>query len=595
MVSYLGAFPFQRSLAPSVLTFEAMVKVVVLLTDRYGKVLRRGRRDRIKLLFGSLADVGRINRTPGDKEVLRPVPISPTLDRSHTPGFSVDDPANDNDDDDDDDDDLALAALEALDAIEVFRQDQRIDRAVYEARISVNTFRRLLYLLLILAPLGPLESVPKFTFNIADDQMAAVRQETDMIIAAFSPEEITNGIPYKSFAKIISVSLPYVFDALTPLFEHFLFSKNLDLSRKHSDSQGAALYAETGLDISAPEFRPLFPVILEGSFESAILNPTLVSRLSFFLAGPSNVNLYRGGIHLHPVFSTTAHGESFTSFSHNVLTWQAPTILLIQGASTGERDSKESSVTIGAYLPQPWKPTSSSTENDFNPNDRSMLPCIFQLDPFHAVLPGNPSPPAPKPTTPLVHFSNTHGIAVGYEIPPSTRTNYGFGVHTSYHVRDGVSLSPTLRKSGSGGGGGSGLTPLGAGSLLVDHGLETAQLHISYTTQNSHSGHFLAPVPPTLPVTRHIDIWNLEIWGLIQDQAGCNDSTGNGSNISDPIIRQRDSWRFDAQESERRRNINLHVAGGGNADTMAQVESARALLEMAGLVGDRSQHSGGSV
>lgn len=40
MVSYLGAFPFQNTLAPSVLTFEAMVKVVVLLTERYGKALK---------------------------------------------------------------------------------------------------------------------------------------------------------------------------------------------------------------------------------------------------------------------------------------------------------------------------------------------------------------------------------------------------------------------------------------------------------------------------------------------------------------------------------------------------------------------------
>ena len=61
MVSYLGAFPFQHTLAPSLLTFDSMVKVVVLLTERYGKVLRRGRKDRIKLLFGSLADVGRRN------------------------------------------------------------------------------------------------------------------------------------------------------------------------------------------------------------------------------------------------------------------------------------------------------------------------------------------------------------------------------------------------------------------------------------------------------------------------------------------------------------------------------------------------------
>ena len=53
MVTYLGAFPFP-SLAPAILTREAMVKVVVIMTERYGKVLKRGLKDRNKLLFRSL-------------------------------------------------------------------------------------------------------------------------------------------------------------------------------------------------------------------------------------------------------------------------------------------------------------------------------------------------------------------------------------------------------------------------------------------------------------------------------------------------------------------------------------------------------------
>ena len=55
MATYLGAFPF-ASLAPAILTREAMVKVVAILTERYGKVLKRGLRDRNKLLFRSLGE-----------------------------------------------------------------------------------------------------------------------------------------------------------------------------------------------------------------------------------------------------------------------------------------------------------------------------------------------------------------------------------------------------------------------------------------------------------------------------------------------------------------------------------------------------------
>jgi hypothetical protein len=53
MCTYLGAFPFP-SLAPAILTREALIKVVVVMTERYGKVLKRGVRDRNKLLFRSL-------------------------------------------------------------------------------------------------------------------------------------------------------------------------------------------------------------------------------------------------------------------------------------------------------------------------------------------------------------------------------------------------------------------------------------------------------------------------------------------------------------------------------------------------------------
>ena len=53
MCTYLGAFPFP-SLAPAILTREALVKVVVVVTEKYGKVLKRGGNDRNKLLFQSL-------------------------------------------------------------------------------------------------------------------------------------------------------------------------------------------------------------------------------------------------------------------------------------------------------------------------------------------------------------------------------------------------------------------------------------------------------------------------------------------------------------------------------------------------------------
>jgi hypothetical protein len=596
MVSYLGAFPFQKTLAPSVLTFDAMVKVVVLLTERYGKVLRRGRKDRVKLLFGSLADVGRPvvqedAKGQKDEGSSTTSPEDPKQS-SHAQGFPVDAPANDEYDEYEDDDDLALAALESLDAIEVFKHDQRIDRAVYEARISVDTFRRLLMLLLVIAPLKPLESVTKYTFNLSSEEQAAVKREADTIIASFTEEEIRDGIGYKTFAKTVTLSLPHLFDPLTPLFEHLLFSKNLDLSRKQTGASEALPESSPPAETTTDVKEHPTTIMLPGSFESAILTPGMVSHLSFFLPASSGQNLYRSDIRLHPVFSTVAHGESLTSFQHNVFTWQAPSILIVQGAPPGSSGSPDELITFGAYIPQPWKPSSSSYENTQSLNDRSRLPYLFQIHPKHSVLPGNPSILSTKEQlsttiTPTVYFSTTTGIAIGCGIPASAqhRTNYGPGVPSPREL---------LQHRRQSSGGGSNIHkqqspfPHGAGSLIIDPGLETAQLHVSYLTGST--GVFTPAVPPILPTTTHIDIYNLEIWGIIEPAPLLAAATGDIAR--DAISQQRAAWQFDAREAERRKGINVKLGSG----TDSEYQNARALLEMAGIIGDQAhQRSGGSV
>jgi hypothetical protein len=428
-------------------------------------------------------------------------------------------------------------------------------------------------LLLVIAPLKPLESVTKYTFNLSPEQLATIRREADSIISGFSPGEIESGIQYRAFARTITLALPHLFDPLTPLFEHLLFSKNLDLSRKRTGSEPSPTPPTERKDDDNSPSPPSEPVMLPGSFESAILNSNMISHLSFFLPISSDRNLYWSGTRLHPVFSTTAHGESLTSFSHNVLTWQAPTLLLVRGAPTGKSDSEENLITLGAYIPQPWKPTSAHAS--VNHNDRSKLPCLFQIHPSHSVLQGNPSPSAHKPTTPSVFFSNTTGIAIGCEVPPLLhRTSFGPGVPS-------LSSSKQQQQKGP--------FPTGAGSLLIDAGLETAQLHVSYATTSASRGIFLPPPTSTLPVTTHIDIYELEVWGIVEPP---EQSFDEAIGAKDAISLQRAAWKFDTREAERRKGVNLKV--GGNAESGLQ--SARALLEMAGIVGDSvGGKSGGSV
>ncbi|KAJ5373909.1 TLDc [Penicillium concentricum] len=547
MVSYLGAFPFQNTLAPSVLTFEAMVKVVVLLTERYGKALKRGHKDRTKLLFGSLADVGR--KTPANSEGESITEESgASAGNSHALGFSIDEPAND-EYDEDEDDDLALAALESLDAIEVFKHDHRVDKTVYETRISIDTFRRLLMLLLVIAPLKPLESLKVYTSGLDGRRMELVKKEADSIIAAFSPEESDGGITYKAFARTISLSLPYLFDPLTALFEHMLFSKNLNLSQRRQNG----LATESEQESKENEELPLPPaaLTLPGSFESAILNPTLHSHLSFFLPSTSpDINILRSDLKLHPVFSTSAHGSSLTYFSHHVLTWQSATLLILQGSLADS--SSEELVTLGAYIPQPWKTSISTSGSSSKTSD--LLPCLFQLSPKHMLLPGNPSPSATKPNTPTAYFSPNTGIAIGCKIPAPSRTNQTYP------------------------------SPHGAGSLIIDANIETAEFHAA---PFGHNGVFLpaANTSPEDPPTKiKLDLYTLEIWGIVPDP----DASFSADPSLSPVEIQRAKWEFEAREAERRRNINIK-AGAGDPAT----ESARWLLEAAGIVGDQARYAGG--
>ncbi|KAJ5734396.1 hypothetical protein N7493_003182 [Penicillium malachiteum] len=554
MVSYLGAFPFQNTMAPSVLTFDAMVKVVVLLTERYGKVLRRGRKDRVKLLFGSLADVGRKDMGNLDSKTeeghgeatVEEGTGAPDI-QSHALGFSIDKPAND-DYDEDEDDDLALAALETLDAIEVFKHDHRVDRTVYKTRISIDTFRRLLMLLLVIAPLKPLESVKVYTSDFGTERIEAIQKEADSIISAFSPEETDGGISYRAFARTVTSSLPYLFDPLTALFEHMLFSKNLNLSQRRQ-KENAVEKEMTEEPEESEELPPPTTVMLPGSFESTILTPTIISHLSFFLPSVApSLSLFRSDARLHPVFSTSAHGSSLTSFSHHVLTWQSSCIMILQGTLEGTSDL----VTMGAYIPQSWK-SSTSTSNLSSTQLSSPLPYLFQLSPTHQVLQGNSSPSvAQKTNLPAAWFSTHTGIAIGCQIPPASRSQH---------------IPPS---------------PHGAGSLLIDVNLETADFQIDPVR---HDGVFLPPgtsSPNDKPTKTSLDLYTLEVWGVVPDpELNSSSDAGTGA-----VQAQRAKWEFEAREAERRRNVNLKAGGGDSAK-----ESARWLLETAGIISDHGQYS----
>ena len=541
MATYLGAFPFP-SLAPSILTIEAMLKVVVIMTERYTKVLKGGKSDRNKLLFRSLAVFDRRMSSVYEKpsqDVLQSLKEEKEADesavespRSHVAGFAIDDAAND-EDEDEDDDELALAALDSLDAIEVFKQDQRADTKIHHAQIPVDNFRRLIMLLLVTAPLDAQESLSKHVQQLSEARIEGLRRVADSIVWSFTPEH-TTGIFYRSFNTTVAASLPYMFDGLNPLFEHFLFSKNIDLSRRRQSSSSSALSSPALLQEPQTPLEPLLPRIGE------ILDLSILSQLSFFIKGNT---LFR---RLRPLYLGGDAGFSIGSFEQKVFNWRAPSILLVAGTrlalepqGSSERafadslppkrfpdgpvgNSKNSRVVFGAFLDVPWKETHKEAIGGTDA-------LLFQLEPIHEVF---------QASTISRDYATVTRSGIGFGNPPARpKPISGLDAH--------VALGPV--------------------SLLLGESLEYGV----FTHDSQGGGSFYPSQSRKIDWQDRFEIESLEVWGCGGDEEA---------------EKQRAAWAFEEREAEARRNIRL----GKDRD------ADRALLEMAGLVGNHNA-SGGSM
>ena len=527
-----------------------MLKVVVIMTERYGKVLKNGKADRNKLLFRSLAVFDRrmssVYEKPSQEalDALREgqpesaeVAITSPI-HSHVPRFSVDQPAND-DEEEEDDDELALAALDSLDAIEVFKLDQRADTKIHHAQIPVDNFRRLLMLLLVVAPLDAQESLSGHAQRLTPARMKGLRRVADSILWSFTPEQ-SPGIFYQSFNTIVAASLPYMFDGLNPLFEHFLFSKNIDLSkRRRQTSMSTSLSSPIQTSPISPQSpsTPLEPLLPR---EGEILDLNVLSQLAFFLKGN---NLFR---RLRPLYMGGDAGFSMGSIEQKVFNWRAPSILLVSGTRLppepdGARErafadtlppkrfpdgasgnSASEKVVFGAYLDVPWKHTYKEAIGGSDT-------LLFQLEPIHEVF------RASTINTEYATFTK-HGISFGSP-PPRARTVSGLSQHAT----------------------------LGAVSLLLD-----ASLEFGVFNHDSHGGgSFHSSQSRKHDWQDRFEIESLEVWGCGGDEEA---------------EKQRAAWAFEDREAAARKTLRMGK----------DVESDRALLEMAGLIGNHNA-SGGSM
>ncbi|KAK3367457.1 TLD-domain-containing protein [Podospora didyma] len=535
MVSYIGAFPFLQD-APAVLGLEQMVMVITILTERYKRALAKGASDRRKLLFKSLAVYDRsLSEIPMDKENVHGHEDSPGGPNatSRPSGFAIDVAGDDEEGGEmaeEDEDELVLAAFDSLDYLSAFRHGN--STTINGAMIPADNFRKLVMLLLFIAPLGPQETPSLFLDRVAGAELKNLKTVTDCVLRAFLNVEQSPGIKFHQFNAIIPSSMPFVFNGFTPLFERFLFSKNLDF-HKHRDE---------------PRTPPkIIQPLLQDT--GSIMNLGVLSQISFFIPGAS---LFR---RLRLLYSGEDDGFSMGSFETKVFNWRAPTILLVSGTrlsdeldykSTGAESAflatlpskrfgrgsseKAERLTFGVYVSQPWKHTHREC---FGGEDT----LLFQLAPCHDVF------RASSLNRNYVTFTK-----------PSTSTNHA-GVH--------FGCPPPLptqayRRSN--------IISLGTVSLVLDSSFEYGCFTHDYT---SKGGAFQSSEARKYDFQDRFEVSSVEVWGCGGD---------------DEAKHQAEHWAWEAREAEARRRINL-----GTGD----IEADRALLEMAGLIG--ANRSGGSM
>ena len=532
MVSYLGAFPFGQD-APAVLGFEQMTMVVVIMTERYQRVLKKGNRDRTKLLFRSLAVFDRKesqNESTSADNLAETGTDTQKLDggsgaRSHVQGFAVD--AATNDEDEEDDDDLALAALESLDAIEVFRHG---DAPIAQASIPSDNLKKLIMLLLLIAPFSTQESLAKHAKRLTGERLEGLRKIADNILAAFVNVEKFPGVKIHQFNTVIPVSLPFLFTGFNSLFEKFLFSKNIDFTKRRDSSTAPPPTLDPETD------QPLLAQMGE------ILDLNVLSQLSFFIPGSS---LFR---RLRLLYSGSDAGFSMGSFETKVFNWRAPTILLVSGNRISDPpsgglervfsdalppkrfpdSSKSSHMVFGVYVAQSWHQTHKECFGD-------ATTLLFQLEPVHEVF----------------HASSINTDYVSFTKSPTPHSGIAFGnPHPKPKQTAGLSSHVNL----------------GSVSLMLDSSFEFGVFTHNYT---SGGGAFHKSETRRNDFQDRFEIESLEVWGCGGDAEA---------------EQQRQRWAWEEREAEARRKVNL-VTG--------DIEADKALLEMAGLIG--GNRSGGSM
>ncbi|KAJ8099179.1 TLD-domain-containing protein [Lipomyces tetrasporus] len=617
MVHYLCAFPFLRprhppltfsQVAPTTLTFENMVKIVVLFTGRYKSILT-GDYDFLKLLFCAiayyeevLAEDKEFKEKKASRSSQEEEPMSEKLNKSpETTRRGCDDEkmgfwekkftalanltnssssasssaASAGSSDTDIDEEFLNIDLENVSTwydLDLIKSYDNID--IELLRISPTSLYHIFQLLLAIGPLQPQEPISTYRDHFAEPAIGRYRSVAKSMTRSFdsswavgNPTEhnavLETGISYSRFFTVVKSVMPFAFDGLAVLFEHFLFNQRIAPSSPTAPQiSSIAMPAVVGSPpIDHPFASPKDHDGLEERNEEGastiilapsklpeptkLMNATMISHLATFM-DTNSFHLYGG---LKKLYVGSEAGFSMGSFEQKVFKWNAPTIVLISGYilapepkgarerafsdllppvrygnSSGQVIKHNGKVTYGAVVNTSWK---ISHKECFGDNSTA----LFQLEPVQDVFRssgynGN-----------YVYFSKSLGLGFG-NLPPKQHSHQNHG-------------APQYA--------------FGDLSLTLDHALEFGVFrHVGSETFRSSQ------------IREHVDfedrfaITELEVWGCGADEV---------------LREQARLWAWEEKEALLRKNVNLSK----------DIEESRALLEMAGLVGGGGKRSGGSV
>ncbi|KAK9474457.1 TLD-domain-containing protein [Dipodascopsis tothii] len=604
MSCFLATFPFIRErspplavfqTAPTTLTFENMVKVVVLLTGRY-KSLIVGDYDFLKLLFLALAHY---EKRKDEEQALREkqeairtgaveedAPAEPEKVAEPEKAAAAEDDVGFwerkfsqladkfdklpfvGDDDERPSTSGSGSAEETLDVnldrmsswydLELVKGFDRV--AVDGVTVSPTTIYHLLVFVMAIGPLSGEDPIDTYAEHFSAANHAKYQQLAANMTRSFYPQwagakktAVEEGpherLTFDRFQKVIRGAMPFAFDGLAVLFEHFLFNNRRTVipaaaepepetePEPESDAESDAEPAETVLVKKAPAERLPAP--------SRLMNPRTVAQLSTFM-DTNSFRLYGG---LRKLYVGSEAGFSMGSLELKVFKWNAPTIVLISGyilpaEPRGARERAFSEmlppsrfrsslsqvrgtgkhVIYGAVLNAPWK---LSNRECFGDNATA----LFQLEPVHDVF------RAARYNNHYAYFSRLLGVGFGSTPPKqNTHTNNGLPQYAFGDV-----------------------------SLTIEHALEFGIFrHIGSETFRA------SQVREHAEFEDRFEITELEVWGCGADEQ---------------VREQAALWAWEEREANLRKGVNLPK----------DIEESRALLEMAGLVGGGGSRSGGSI